>query len=210
MDADLISKKDLLQEAGISYGQLYRWKRKGLIPEDWFVRRSTFTGQETFFPRDKVLARIERIKDLKSEDVSLDDIADAVSPDLGTTSLTLAEVRERALVSPEALELFVEVCQPAEGEPLVFGEMVSLSAIDSLLTTGDVSLDEARSVLEALQKDLPEFEGGAADLIFVRRRGLATSLLVTSAAEVRFEPATRVIARLNLSECAENLSARIR
>jgi len=24
---------------GISYGQLYRWKRKGLIPESWFIRR---------------------------------------------------------------------------------------------------------------------------------------------------------------------------
>ncbi|MFZ7625597.1 DUF4004 family protein, partial [Bacillus cereus] len=50
MSTDLISKKDLLELTGISYGQLYRWKRKNLIPEDWFVRKSTFTGQETFFP----------------------------------------------------------------------------------------------------------------------------------------------------------------
>ena len=61
MDPETISKKELLQVAGISYGQLYRWKRTGLIPEDWFQRKSTFTGQETFFPRDKVLARIEKI-----------------------------------------------------------------------------------------------------------------------------------------------------
>jgi len=46
-DDKLISKKAVLEEMGISYGQLYRWKRKGLIPEAWFVRRSTFTGQET-------------------------------------------------------------------------------------------------------------------------------------------------------------------
>ncbi|MCL2486473.1 MAG: YhbD family protein, partial [Oscillospiraceae bacterium] len=32
----LISKKDLLEFTGISYGQLYRWKREGLIPEEWF------------------------------------------------------------------------------------------------------------------------------------------------------------------------------
>ncbi len=50
MDERLISKKELLEHAGISYGQLYRWKRKNLIPEDWFIRKSTFTGQETFFP----------------------------------------------------------------------------------------------------------------------------------------------------------------
>ena len=34
MDETLISKKELLDLTGISYGQLYRWKRKGLIPED--------------------------------------------------------------------------------------------------------------------------------------------------------------------------------
>lgn len=51
MEEDLISKKQLLDLTGISYGQLYRWKRKQLIPEEWFIRKSTFTGQEPFFQR---------------------------------------------------------------------------------------------------------------------------------------------------------------
>jgi len=208
MDSELISKKELLQAAGISYGQLYRWKRKGLIPEDWFVRKSTFTGQETFFPREKMLARIDKIKNMKSEDVSLDEIADAVAPNLGEVSMTIAEIRERGLVSPEALELFSVVCDC--DQPLVFGEVVSLAALDQLLKTGDVSLDEGSAVLEALQANYPAFEGAEADLIFVRRMGMSTSLLVTSSAGVHFEPATRVIARLSLAECAEALSAKIR
>lgn len=62
---DEISKKELLTETGISYGQLYRWKREGLIPEDWFIKRSAFTGQETFFPRDRMLARVNAILALK-------------------------------------------------------------------------------------------------------------------------------------------------
>jgi hypothetical protein len=53
MDENLISKKELLEITGISYGALYRWKRKNLIPEEWFIKKSTFTGQETFFPKDK-------------------------------------------------------------------------------------------------------------------------------------------------------------
>ena len=77
-DEHLISKKDVLEEMGISYGQLYRWKRKGLIPETWFIRRSTFTGQETFFPKDKIVERIRRIKDMKGEH-ALDDLADVIS-----------------------------------------------------------------------------------------------------------------------------------
>jgi DNA-binding transcriptional MerR regulator len=74
----LISKKEVLEKMGISYGQLYRWKRKGLIPEAWFIRRSTFTGQETFFPRDKILERIARIVDMK-DDHPLDDLAELIT-----------------------------------------------------------------------------------------------------------------------------------
>ena len=74
----LMSKKEVLEKMGISYGQLYRWKRKGLIPEAWFVRRSTFTGQETFFPRDKILERIGRIKSMK-DDHPLDDLAELIT-----------------------------------------------------------------------------------------------------------------------------------
>jgi len=209
VDDELISKRELLLAAGISYGQLYRWKRKGLIPEEWFVRKSTFTGQETFFPRDKVLARIDKIKSMKDEDASLDEIAEAVSPNLGEISMTIGEIREQELVSAEALEIFTsEVCDCEA--PLVFGEVVSLSALDSLLKTGDVSLEEGRAVLRSLKDNYPAFEGRPADLIFMRRMGLSTSLLVSSSAEVRFEPSARVVARLNLAECAEALSARIR
>ncbi len=77
-EENLISKKEVLSQTGISYGQLYRWKRKGLIPEEWFIRRSTFTGQETFFPRDKIIPRIEQIKRMKEEH-PLDDLAELIT-----------------------------------------------------------------------------------------------------------------------------------
>ena len=70
---DEISKKDLLGETGISYGQLYRWKREGLIPEEWFVKKASFTGQETWFPKERVLERVKMILEKKDEQ-SLDDI----------------------------------------------------------------------------------------------------------------------------------------
>lgn len=78
MEQELISKKDLLEKYAISYGALYRWKRKGLIPEDWFIKKSTVTGQETFFPRELVCERIELIKKQK-DDVSLDELSDHFS-----------------------------------------------------------------------------------------------------------------------------------
>lgn len=77
-DDNLISKKKLLEKYSISYGALYRWKRKGLIPEEWFVKKSTPTGQETFFPRDLIFERVELIMTTK-EDTSLDALASRLS-----------------------------------------------------------------------------------------------------------------------------------
>ena len=77
-DDNLISKKQLLEKYSISYGALYRWKRKGLIPEEWFVKKSTTTGQETFFPRDLIFERVELIMATK-EDTSLDALASRLS-----------------------------------------------------------------------------------------------------------------------------------
>ncbi|MBE6753448.1 MAG: DUF4004 family protein [Ruminococcaceae bacterium] len=77
-DDNLISKKQLLEKYSISYGALYRWKRKGLIPEEWFVKRATPTGQETFFPCDLIFERVELILATK-EDISLDALASKLS-----------------------------------------------------------------------------------------------------------------------------------
>ncbi len=98
MSQELISKKDLLDMTGISYGQLYRWKRKNLIPEEWFIRKSTFTGQETFFPKERILERIEKIQ-LMKENLSLDELADVFSPDLTKLSLDEDEMIKRGIAS---------------------------------------------------------------------------------------------------------------
>lgn len=74
----LISKKELLEKYSISYGALYRWKRKGLIPDEWFIKKSTVTGQETFFPEKLVSERVELIIS-KKEDVLLDELAKEIS-----------------------------------------------------------------------------------------------------------------------------------
>ena len=74
----LISKKELLERYSISYGALYRWKRMGLIPDEWFIKKATVTGQETFFPEKLVCDRVELIIS-KKEDVLLDELAKALS-----------------------------------------------------------------------------------------------------------------------------------
>ncbi len=78
MEQELISKKELLGIYGISYGALYRWKRRGLIPEEWFIKKSTVTGQETFFPRKLICERMECILKQK-DDASLEELSELFS-----------------------------------------------------------------------------------------------------------------------------------
>ncbi len=140
---ELISKKEVLRLTGISYGQLYRWKRKGLIPEAWFIRKSTPTGQETFFPRDKILERIRRIQELK-DDRSLDELATLLSP----------ESRPEGVVwdDPAGLPPIGE-----EGRPLLwkeggytFSELLALACGAEARRRG-ASSGEARLVVDAVR-----------------------------------------------------------
>ena len=71
---DLISKREVLETFGISYGALYRWKRMGLIPEEWFLKKATMTGQETFFPKELICERVELIQS-KKDAHSLDELS---------------------------------------------------------------------------------------------------------------------------------------
>ncbi len=131
MDDDrYISKKRVLEEMGISYGQLYRWKRKGLIPEAWFTRRSTFTGQETFFPRDKILERIRQIKEMK-EDHPLDDLADVITQQVNT-KLEVAFDRLRRLQWFD--DSVLETCRIDRGraKPLTIQETMCVAAVGQL------------------------------------------------------------------------------
>ena len=108
-DEKLISKKDLLTRYGISYGALYRWKRKGLIPDEWFIKKATVTGQETFFPEALIRERVELILG-KKEDVLLDELAQELSgeaqkdeflilqTEFGEKSFRMKDIREAHLV----------------------------------------------------------------------------------------------------------------
>ncbi len=101
---DMISKKELLSKYGISYGALYRWKRMGLIPDDWFVKTSSPTGQQTFFPRRLICERVEQILNMK-DGASLSELADGyrekeekesyltVETDFGTTRFKMSEIK---------------------------------------------------------------------------------------------------------------------
>lgn len=125
MKLDEISKKDLLNITGISYGQLYRWKRQGLIPEEWFIKKASFTGQETYFPKDLVLDRIDKILELK-DDKSLEEIADIIN-----NKKIVKEINTYDLLNNE---IFIneDVIKIVDKTNLTFEDIVLLKIIDNV------------------------------------------------------------------------------
>jgi hypothetical protein len=205
MEDDLISKKELLTLTGISYGQLYRWKRKGLIPEDWFIRRSTYTGQETFFPRGRMLERIGRITSMKT-DVSLDELAGVFSPKVGSVSLTAGQAAQRGVADEGAAAVFAS----AYGEgPCGFDDLVLMAVLDRLFKTGGVSRDEALSVLSTLKGALGEFADGFCEVIAVRKLGVLVCFVAASPCKVRFEEGVTPTARISVPEVKEELKLKL-
>ncbi|OPA79434.1 hypothetical protein BVG16_10200 [Paenibacillus selenitireducens] len=206
MEDHLISKKDLLELTGISYGQLYRWKRKDLIPEDWFIRKSTFTGQETFFPKDKILERIDKIVNLK-DNTSLDDLADLFSPSLTETALYKKDIIERNIVSEISLKLLTD--QIGDWDVLTYERLIAVYVLDQLLLTGEMSLDEGKILLQVLNDHYKKFDGKSCDLLFIRKMGIATFLLISGASEVYLENNAKLVKRLVISSSIEALKTHL-
>ena len=187
---DEISKKDLLERTGISYGQLYRWKRKGLIPEAWFVKKAAFTGQETFFPRAEILERVERIQGMK-DDINLDRLADLLSPSPSPLLFASADLMDNNIVTKPALELAAATLGPED--PLGFERILAARILDQLLVDGAITLEEGALVLRTLAAQGPPGQG---ELFFLRKRGVAFCLRVEGT--VSLDPEARVVARIDL------------
>ncbi len=201
MEEQLISKKELLEKTSISYGQLYRWKRKNLIPEEWFIRKSTFTGQETFFPREDILKRISMIQKMK-ENLSLDEMREMLSPKMKDVSMTADDLIHKGLISRTALDVFSE-----GGENSVFSsrDLLSLYVLEGLLQSGNVSLAEAKMAAGVLKQHDTEEIKKQTELIMLRKLGVTTCFIAAAADSILFESSVKVVERVDLAKASEEL-----
>ena len=206
MNEELISKKDLLELTGISYGQLYRWKRKDLIPEEWFVRKSTFTGQETFFPKEKILERINKIQTMK-ENLSLDELAEMFSPNLTELNLNKDELVKRNIVSDEVIHFYLE--NDVRGTLFDLGRIVEVYILEKLLQSGEINLEEGKMILQMLKDNETVSKQKNCELVVIRKLGISSCLLLINGEDVHFEKGTKVIAQLSLLHLMEEIKAKL-
>ncbi|MBQ1770202.1 MAG: DUF4004 family protein [Turicibacter sp.] len=198
MEVELISKKELLQLTNISYGQLYRWKRKNLIPEDWFIKKSVSTGQETFFPREQMLERIEKIIELKDQ-VSLDELADIFSPKVEETRFEGDELLEKKIVTQQGLMLFASMT----GNDVDLSDLkqvLMIKILDEQVVTGNITFDEGKLIWEFLNQHYHKLTKEQASIILMRHLGLPFVIGTLNREMVIFNEDDKLILEIKVME----------
>ncbi|ULT57302.1 YhbD family protein [Neobacillus drentensis] len=206
MSDELISKKELLEMADISYGQLYRWKRKDLIPEEWFIRKSTFTGQETFFPKEKVLERIHKIQTMK-DNLSLDELADMFSPNISDLKLEKDDLVKRNIVSSSVMDIYLEMDKG--GHQFTFSRIIEVYVLEKLLQSGDINLEEGKMVLQVLKDHTQLIKQKKCEVVMTRKLGVSSCLLLINSEGFHFEQGTKVVTVLSIMTCMEEIKAKL-
>jgi len=214
-EEELISKKEALAQTGITYGQFYRWKREGLIPESWFERRSTFTGQETFLPKAKILERIERIKALKDEH-SLEEIAQLLYPEASGETVSPGTL---GWISKEVLDYYTAA--RGRSGPFAFAEVFQMAVLEKLREL-DLELEEIGLALGTLRQD--HWNLGDEKLVWlllIVRKPISIALLpakkpraisfccIVPSERFRFDPEAQIIAQLDLNRLLEETKMKI-
>ncbi len=205
-EEELISKRDLLRAARISYGTLYRWKRMKLIPESWFIHKATRTGQETFFPKDRILSRVEKIQELKGE-LSAEQLAEIFSANVKSFRIPFEDFQHLQLVSKLAMAAFTSVF-PGKKD-LAFDDVFAVYVVDHLMRLSGIYLEDAKQILRMLDKYLKTRKSKDFQLILMRKMGIPFTVLVKGEDEILLEENTEVIACANLTEFEEALKERL-
>ncbi|MBD7916169.1 DUF4004 family protein [Clostridium sp. Sa3CUN1] len=197
---ELISKKELLELTGISYGQLYRWKRKDIIPEEWFIKKSVSTGQETFFPREKIIDRINKILELKDE-VSLDDLAYKFSNSIKDIKITRKYLTNN--ISEEIILRFEEIIEVKD----VYEEnnIFALFIYKRLINLGSLSLPEIKEITLLANKDYKDLDNKEYELVIKRKFGVLYYYLIVDKVNIFEDNQAIEVDRINISKLIEEI-----
>lgn len=196
MSEELISKKEILDITGISYGQLYRWKRKDLIPEDWFIKKSSYTGQETFFPKEKIMERINKILELKDE-IPLDDLAEVFSNKPKVKNVDENYLVERGMIRSEILPLYKGLFEGKENYS--FKEVLLMHVLQSQLDLGSATIEEIESMLRIMDREYSKLESKNGTVYLIRRLGIGICLAAFEE-KIILDGNSKIIGEVNLKD----------
>ena len=203
---ELISKKDLLSKTNISYGQLYRWKRKNIIPEEWFIKKSAFTGQETFFPRDKILERIELILSMK-EETYLDDIANMFMKKDINKEFDIDFILSKEVICNYTKEIFQNLYKKEQS--IGKKELLILSIIEKFLVKSIITFEELKLIVNIIEENFTSIYNESGKIYLFRKFGVPFVVGCLDYKKVKFEKDVVKIIEVDLTKEINDISIKL-
>lgn len=200
----LISKKELLALTGISYGQLYRWKRERLIPDEWFIKQASYTGQETFFPREQILSRVRTILDAKDK-YTLEELAGILSPESAPAFLPGRRLEEVSELRGD-VRAALRALRP--GDAYRLAELTLAAAVSAAADA--LRLEDAAGLLGRAFSAAGEPSDTRAVLFVLQTEGSLHVALAPPPGLVRFDGGMELCYTCPLEELANRLKLRYR
>ena len=192
----MLFRSDLLKTTGISYGQLYRWKREGLIPEEWFVKRSSPTGQETYFPQEKILKRIHAIQQLK-DSYSLEELARILTPEVSNRLFCEEDLEHFDELDIDVAADFMDAMSK---DSFVFLEVLVMIALSQAMVDSAITEEERTHAVSFLSKRMSELHSADYVLELLQAQGHLYVLLKKEGSEVYLDDGLVAIRSIHLNE----------
>ncbi|GIP33942.1 DUF4004 family protein [Paenibacillus sp. J2TS4] len=199
---EYISKKDLLKATGISYGQLYRWKRQNLIPEAWFIKQSSYTGQETFFPKEQILSRIDAIQQLRDR-YTLEELSGLFSPETNSRTYEAAAVRQLPGFHPEAVSLYEHYFLK---DRFSFMEVLFIQVTSRFMKKCPLSDKETEQFVMCAKEWIPKIKGTDATIYAFSKDGALMFMLAEQGGRLLTDPGAVLIDNVYLEELSKDLN----
>ena len=206
-----ISKKDLLKETGISYGQLYRWKREGLIPEAWFIKKSSYTGQETFFPREKILKRIHAIQQLKDQ-YSLEEMANLLSPEITNRNFTEEDLEQFEEIDVDIAATFMD---EMEKDEFTFSEVLIMMVLSEWRLKKGILAEDMNLIISHVMKNMEAVHSVDNRLLLIDIQGSYYTILMAEDTAVKaqgeaiyFDDRIHIIEEAHLADLSNTMKVK--
>ena len=155
---------------------------------------------------DKILARIDRIKELKNE-LTVEQMQELFSANVKSFKIPLKDFKDLEIVSKLSITAF---CANYPGKELLdFNDVFGMYVVDHLMKLNGFYLEDAKQVLRLLCKYLSVEASKDYQLLLLRKMGVPMTVLVHGEEEILLEDNTEIIACANLVEFEEALKDRL-
>jgi hypothetical protein len=117
-----------------------------------------------------------------------------------------SDLVERNIVSPIVLQRFA--AEDSDSYVYTFDKLLYFYIVDKLLQAGEMSMEEGEQLLQTMRDHFPKFAGKPCDLVFTRKIGVSSFALLSVPAELYFDGGVKLVSRLSVAECIEQLKGK--